>query len=400
MYIPALLASRKDESRFRIREMVSFWDRRAFVRAPWHFYRDDPYWVPPLLSERSELLDPRRNPFLRPLESTLFCAEATRGFSLDEVVGTIAVWFDARKRDASGEAVGYFGLFESINNVEVASALLGQAEEWLRERQPGTEVIRGPASLNPAYGAGILVDGFNARSALMMPYSAPCYPEMIEAAEFYASAETVALRLDLSGPDAGCAPAGNDCAQQAEALAARLKATIQPLDTLSARGDSQRVKELWDLTWAAATDIAPLTDEEFAELVRGFIRNHDPRLSVAIERGEDLVALGMGLPDVSSAMRWGNGRLFPVGWLAHQVQRRRTSRLQIFRPLVQPDESPEIGQLLCLALVGRAAAHGYRSVEFAPIAADDQPLISQLALLGARVAKRYRVYEKRFTPDW
>ena len=47
-----------------------------------------------------------------------------------------------------------FGLFESINNEEVASALLAQAEEWLREHLPGMEVMRGPAALNPAHASG------------------------------------------------------------------------------------------------------------------------------------------------------------------------------------------------------------------------------------------------------
>ena len=315
-------------------------------------------------------------------------------------MGTIAVWIDVRKNDASGETAGWFGLFESINNEEVASALLARAEEWLQERLPGMEVMRGPASLNPAHATGILIDGFNARPAVMMPNSAPCYPELIEAAGCEASAETLALRLDLSGPDAGRASVGNDCARQAEAPPARLEVTVQPLDLQGIRDEGHRVKELCDLTWAAAGGIAPLTDEEFAWLAHVFARYLDPRLCVAIKRVGDLVALGVGLPDVSTAMRWGNGRLFPVGWLAYQVHGRRTSRLQVFSPLVQPDEKPEVSQLLCFDLIGRAAAHGYQSIEFAPITADDQPLISELTLLGARVAKRYRVYEKRFGRDW
>ena len=134
---------------------------------------------------------------------------------------------------------------------------------------------------------------------------------------------------------------------------------MHPLDPKSIQNQG-RVKALCDLTWAAAAGIAPLTDEEFAWLAHGFARHLDPRFCIAIERAGELVALGVRLPD----------------------------------------ESPEIKQLLCLDLIGRAAANGYRSIEFAPIAADDQPLISELTLLGARAAKRYRVYEKRFGPDW
>ena len=48
--------------------------------------------------------------------------------------------------------------------------------------------------------------------------------------------------------------------------------------------------------------------------------------------------------------------------------------------------SPDRIHLLCLDLLGRAAANGYQSIEFAQ--------------LEARVAKRYRVYEKCFDSDW
>ena len=257
-------------------EMVSPWDRRAFVRAPWRFYRGDPYWAPPLLSERLALLDPYRNPFLRSVKLALFCAEASSGITLEEVVGTIAVWIDVRKNDVSDEAVGCFGLFESINNEEVVSALLAHAEEWLREHLPGVEVMRGPASLNPAHASGeILVDGFNSLPGVMMPYSAPCYSEMIEATGFEAGAETLALRLDLSESAAECASVGSNCARQAEALAARLEVIVQSFDPQDIRDEGRRVKRLCDLTWAAAVDIAPLTDEEFAWLAHGFARYLD-----------------------------------------------------------------------------------------------------------------------------
>ena len=35
-------------------------ERKEFVRFPWQVYRGDPYWVPPLLSERDEFVDPER----------------------------------------------------------------------------------------------------------------------------------------------------------------------------------------------------------------------------------------------------------------------------------------------------------------------------------------------------
>ena len=38
-------------------------DRDRFIRLPWQIYADDPSWVPPLLFERKEFINPRRHPF-------------------------------------------------------------------------------------------------------------------------------------------------------------------------------------------------------------------------------------------------------------------------------------------------------------------------------------------------
>ena len=38
-------------------------DFERFLRVPWRIYRKDPQWVPPLLMERRDHLNPKKNPF-------------------------------------------------------------------------------------------------------------------------------------------------------------------------------------------------------------------------------------------------------------------------------------------------------------------------------------------------
>src|SRR3546814_15924614 len=46
----------------------------AFLRLPWRLYRDDPAWIPPLLLERRQHLDPRHNPFFETAETRFWIA--------------------------------------------------------------------------------------------------------------------------------------------------------------------------------------------------------------------------------------------------------------------------------------------------------------------------------------
>jgi len=50
-------------SRVAIEEVTTRQELRAFVKFPWHVYRGDPNWVPPLISERLNHLNPEKNPF-------------------------------------------------------------------------------------------------------------------------------------------------------------------------------------------------------------------------------------------------------------------------------------------------------------------------------------------------
>jgi len=72
-----------------IRPVVTRRDLKAFVRFPWRVYRDDPLWVPPLISDRMAYLDPARGPFYKQADIVLLAAWRGR-----ELLGTISAFID------------------------------------------------------------------------------------------------------------------------------------------------------------------------------------------------------------------------------------------------------------------------------------------------------------------
>src|SRR5262245_43684898 len=69
----------------QVEEVRTGADREAFIQLQYQLYRDDPLWVPPLVMERRDFLDPRKNPFFEFGQVQLFLAR--RG---GRVVGRIA----------------------------------------------------------------------------------------------------------------------------------------------------------------------------------------------------------------------------------------------------------------------------------------------------------------------
>jgi len=97
--------------------------------------------VPPLIEERLDFLDPKKNPFFEHARCQLFLARRD-----DELVGTIAAVVNDNLNAFQNEQSGSFGFLETINDQEVADALLDAAEAWVREQ--GMAVIRGPLNFS------------------------------------------------------------------------------------------------------------------------------------------------------------------------------------------------------------------------------------------------------------
>jgi hypothetical protein len=125
----------------------------AFIHLPWEIYRDDPAWIPPLLMERREHLDPRKNPFFESAETRFWLAR--RG---GRPVGRISAQVNRAHLERYGDATGHFGMLEAVDDAEVFRALLGAAEDWLKAQ--GLRRVLGPFNLSINEESGLLVDGF------------------------------------------------------------------------------------------------------------------------------------------------------------------------------------------------------------------------------------------------
>jgi hypothetical protein len=113
-----------------VRKVESRADFKAFFEFPWTLYRDDPNWVPPLLSMRRDQLDKQHNPaWSEYLEGDYFAA--WRG---DQIVGTIVAFISHRHNDYHQERIGWFGMFEVYDDDEAARALLDTAADWVKAR--------------------------------------------------------------------------------------------------------------------------------------------------------------------------------------------------------------------------------------------------------------------------
>src|SRR5690348_12198735 len=148
-------------------------DRDAFIHFQWTIYQNDPAWVPPLILERKQFLDRDKHPFYRHGDAALFLAKRN-----GEIVGRIMASDDPNYNALHKTNLGCFGLFESIDDLDVAKALFDAAMNWLRDRGR-TEVI-GPIDYSTNYVCGLLIDGFEYPPAILTAHNPGYYQRLCE----------------------------------------------------------------------------------------------------------------------------------------------------------------------------------------------------------------------------
>ena len=141
-------------ARIEVVEVESSSQLRKFITYPNKLYRGDPNYVAPLISERKEFFDRRRNPFFKKASVKMFLAEQD-----GEVVGRIATCVNYSHNQYHEEQVGFFGFFDCPDDFEIGSTLLKVA--MIELKRAGMEKMRGPVSFSTNHECGFLVEGFD-----------------------------------------------------------------------------------------------------------------------------------------------------------------------------------------------------------------------------------------------
>lgn len=278
-----------------IRKVETKADLKTFLEFPWVLYKDDPLWVPPLVSMQRRKLNRRKNPAWQYMEGDYFIA--WRGA---QPVGTIAAVINQRHNDFQHEHIGFFGTFEVYDDQEAASALLETAAEYVRAK--GYDALRGPASFSTNDECGLLIKGFDDPPVVLMPYNYPYYQRLIENTPGFAKAmDVVSYRVSLQDWTS------SDKLQQTLRVTRknneRRGIAVRTVDAKNVKGDLQLFKGLYNRAWEANWGFVPMSDAELDALVHDLGQYLEPRLACfASVKGEPAAFL-LAFPDLNQPLR-------------------------------------------------------------------------------------------------
>lgn len=361
-------------------------DLKRFLKLPWRIYQNDPCWVPPLLFDQKQLLNRRKHPFHQHAEVEYFLA--WRG---DGAVGRIAAIVNRQYVQFHEEAIGFFGFFESINDTEVATALLRTAEQWVADR--GMQQMRGPMNFSTNEECALLIDGFDSAPTVMMSYNPTYYPQLLEGSGYVKAKDLLAYLVD------GTVPPPPRLVNGVERLLQRQHIVIRPFNRKRFQQEVESLTTIYQSAWERNWGFVPMTKAEVDNFAEQMWWVANPNLCLLAELDGEAIGFALALPDYNQALRYMNGRLFPFGLLKFLWYRRKISTARTLILGLKPGfRRRGIDAMLYLRLWQEAPQNGYPLVECSWILEDNWDMRRALERMGGRLYKTYRVYEKKLMP--
>jgi GNAT superfamily N-acetyltransferase len=372
------------DSALSVKPVETEGELKRFIKFPWSIYRKDANWVPPLLMERKEFLDRKKNPFFTHADVILLLAEKN-----GQVVGRIAGIVNHNHIKEHNEKVGFFGLFECVNDREVAKSLLDSVRDWLKSK--GMEIMRGPANFSSNEDWGFLLEGFDSPPVIMMPYNPPYYLELVESYGLIKAKDLYAYFIDESLPT----PAR--VVRMAENIRKKEGMTIRGLNMKEFSREVSEIKQIYNSAWSKNWGFVPMTDEEFDHMAKSLKQIVDPHMVFIAEVDGKPAGFSLALPDFNQVLVRMNGRLFPFGifkLLWHTKVKNKIDGVRIITMGVVPEyQKRGIDTVFYVETYNVGVKRGYRWAEMSWILEDNVLMNRMLELLGAKLYRKYRIYE-------
>lgn len=288
-----------------VKEVASKKDLKAFVKFNIDLYRYCPYHVPGLISDDMMTLSKEKNPAFDFCEAQCFLA-----YKGDTIVGRIAGIINHSANKIWNQKNVRFSYVDFIDDKEVAAKLFEAVENWGKSK--GMNAIHGPLGFTDLDHEGLLVEGFDQVSTMATSYTYSYYPEHIENLGYKGEQDwrELIVKVPQVIPDRH--------ARIAEMVKKKFGMRLVKFrKTKEIWPYAYKLFELLNKAYAPLYGYSPLTEKQIDYYVKMYIPMLRLELVSVVVREEDdeVVGVGICIPNLSDALQKAGGNLFPFGFV-------------------------------------------------------------------------------------
>jgi hypothetical protein len=364
-------------------------DLKAFIALPRRLYAGHKGYTAPLNVEREEAFSAGKNPLFQHVDVQFFLARRA-----GQVVGRISAQIDHAHIERYADGTGFFGCLAAEDDPAIFAALFAAAEKWLRDK--GMVRATGPFSLSINEEVGLLVNGFDSRSIIMVPYDPPYAGARVEACGYAKAKDIFSYDYDVQN-----APVTVGAKLLARAgMADRVKVRTANMKMFDA--EIRTLVAIFNDAWSDNWGFVPFTQAEIDHASKALRPVIVPDLAVFVDVDDETVAFIVALTNLNEAIVDFDGRLVPWN-LAKLVWRLKIAGVGSTRvPLMGVKKKfrnhPLMGAGLAMIAIDRLRENGKRlgktTAELGWILEDNKATNNIIRSVGGVHYKTHRIYEK------
>ncbi|MDR2084603.1 MAG: N-acetyltransferase [Bacteroidales bacterium] len=312
-----------------IREVTNKKELKKFIRFGNKLYEGNQYFCPQLEFDELNTLTIEKNPAFENCESIYYLA-----YKDGKIVGRIAGIINKKTNEVWNVKKVRFGWFDFVDDKNVSFALLDKIAEWGKSK--GMNCMNGPVGFTDFDHQGLLLEGFEYNSPMSSLYNYPYYIEHFESYGLKKESDWIEYRVYTP----------KEVPERMERIAKTVMERYN-LRIDKVKSDKEVVKkygysffDVVDEAYKPLYNYSPLTKKQkeyYAKMYFSFL-NFD-FITIIVNDQDEIVGLGVSMPNISKVLRKCQGKLFPFGfiYLLKALKAKKISDLDMLLIAVRPD---------------------------------------------------------------
>ncbi len=361
---------------------------KKFVQFGIDLYENCESFCPPLIFDELNTLDSKKNPAFDVCEAVYYLA-----YKDGKIVGRIAGIINKQANAHWNVQKVRFGWFDFIDDKEVSKALLDAVVAWGKSK--GMNALNGPVGFTDLDHQGLLLEGYEYLSLMAALYNYPYYVEHFDAYGLTKEADWVEIRLKVP-----------EVLPEKMSRVANLIADRYKVKATHVKNSKELIKrygysffDLIDTAYKQLYNYSPLTEKQkkyYSDLYFPIL-NFD-LVSLLVNEKDELVGVGVAMPNISKELRKTKGKLFPFGWyhLLKALNSKTYESSDLLLIAVRPDyQNKGINSLIFTDQLPFYQKHKVKYASVTAILETNMKSMSNFLLFDHEIYKRRRAYIKQ-----
>ncbi|MBO9585547.1 MAG: GTP cyclohydrolase [Flavobacterium sp.] len=309
-----------------IKEAKSKKELTEYIKFPFSLYKDNPYWVPPIIADELESFDKTKNPAFDNAEAYFYLA-----YKDNKIVGRITAIINWSEVNNQHKRKVRFGWFDVIDDIEVTKALLEKVYELGRKHN--LEHAEGPMGFSNLDKVGVLTEGYDQVGTMITWYNHPYYVTHLEQLGFQVEKQYIESVFPFSNVKP-------EFFQKAQELIKK-RYGLKPLNFTKTKDIMPHVDKMFDLfneSYEKLASFVAISDVQKEYFKKKYISFINPEyIKFVVDKDDNLVAFSIVMPSFVEALQKIRGKLFPFGFLQLLKARKHSKDVVFYLIGVHPD---------------------------------------------------------------